>query len=305
MDKENAQVFLSGSSSKLLSREIATSMRGRTINYLLLPFSFLEFLRAKKIKFGKYLSSKEKSIFLNGLKDYFTFGGYPETVIYPKERKKIIQEIIEITIWRDLIERYKIRNEKVVKLMFNYLVSAKQFSIHKFYNFLKSLSLKVSKNSLYNFLEYFNDAFLFFPLKKFSFSLRKIEQSISKIYCVDNSLIEEITPQEKAKKLENLVFLSFLREGLESNKDIFYFTSNNKEVDFVIKKDKKIKLFQVCFDLKDYQTKEREIKSLLKASQELKIQDLFIITLDQEEEEKIKNKKIKILPLWKFLIREI
>jgi len=303
LDKENAQVFISGSSSKLLSREISTSLRGRSLSFLLLPFSFSEILRAKNIKYDKYLSSEQKSLLANYLRDYFSYGGYPEAVLYPQERKRILQEIIEVTIYRDLIERHKIRNTKVIKLMFNYLVKAKEFSVHQFYNFLKSLNIQVSKNSLYNYLEFFNDAFIFFPLKKFSYTLKNIEQSIPKIYVVDNALIELIAGDEKGKKLENLIFLSLLQKGFQPNRDIFYFTSNGGEVDFVIKKGKKIlTLLQCCFDVNDYQTKERELKFLLKASKTLSCSDLKVITYDYQAEERIAGKRIKFMPLWKWLL---
>jgi len=303
LDRENAQIFISGSSSKLLSREISTSLRGRTLSYLLLPFSFSEILRAKKIKYDKYLSSEHKSMLGNYLRDYFSYGGYPEAVIYPQERKKILQEIIEVTIYRDLIERHKIRNTRMIKLMFNYLVKAKEFSIHQFYNFLKSLNIRVSKNSLYNYLDFFNDAFIFFPLKKFSYSLKNIEQSIPKIYVVDNALIELIAGDEKGKKMENLVFLSLLQRGLQPNRDIFYFVSNSGEIDFVIKEGKKVlTLLQCCFDVNDYQTKERELKSLIKASKILSCSDLRIITYDYQAEERIEGKRIKFVPLLKWLL---
>jgi len=304
LDKEKAQIFLSGSSSKLLSKEIATSLRGRTLSYLLLPFSLAEVLKTKNLQYKKYLSSDEKEKILNTFWEYFNFGGYPETIIYPKGRKKIINEIIEVTIHRDLIERYKLRNTKLIKLMFNYLVKAKEFSVHKFYHFLKSINIKVSKNSLYNYLEYFNDAFIFYSLKKFSYSLKKAEQSFSKIYTVDNAFISEIIGDDKGKKLENLVFLSLLRKGYEINKNIFYYL-NGKEVDFLIKEKNKVKiLIQACHDVENYLTKERELKSLIKASRELKCSNLLVITSEYEGKEKVKGKTIRFVPLWKWLLEE-
>jgi uncharacterized protein len=304
LEKSNAYVFISGSSSKLLSREIATSLRGRTLDYLILPFSFKEYLRLKNINYQKYLSSEEKAKILNIFGNYFSWGGYPEILLYAQESKKIINEIIEVTIFRDLMERYKIRNLKVIKLMFNYLVQGRAFSIHKFYNYLKSLNIKVSKNSLYNYLEYFNDAYIFFPLRRFSYSLKNIEQSIPKIYSVDNGLIEAIVGENKGSKLENLVFLSLLRKGLKPNEEIFYYlSSNNEEVDFIIKKGRKIStLIQSSYALSEYQTKERETKSLIKASKELNCSNLFIISYNEEGEEIIKDKKIKYIPIWKWLL---
>lgn len=306
LDKENVKVFLSGSSSKLLSKEIATSLRGRTLSYLMLPFSFLEFLDAKKIDYsGKYLASKQKGLIANAFLDYFNFGGYPEVVFYPEEKTKIIQEIIEVTIYKDLIERYKIRNTKVIKLMFNYLIKAKEFSVNKFYNFLQSMNIKIGRNSLYNYLELYNDAFIFFPLKKFSYSLKKIEQSSAKIYTIDNALISEIIGDDKGKKLENLVFLAILGRGFKINQDFFYY-EDGKEVDFVFKeKDGSIKgMLQVCYDINSFGTKEREIKALLKCGEVLQCENMSVITFDYEAEEKIEGKTIKFVPAWKWLIEK-
>ncbi len=303
LDKEEASVFISGSSSKLLSKEIATSLRGRTLNYVLLPFSFSEFLKAKNITYKKYLSSGEKAKVANAFSEYFSYGGYPETIIYPKERERMINEIVEVTIYRDLIERHKIRNTKVIKSMFNHLVRAKEFSVHRFYNFLKSLNVKVSKNTLYNYLEFFNDAFIFFPLKKFSFSLKNVEQSLPKIYMVDNAFITSIIGNDESKKFENLVFLSLLKKGLEPNRDIFYYSSNGGEVDFLIKKGRKVlTLIQACFDISDYNTRQRELKNLFRASEKLNCSNLIIITQDYEGEEKRQGGKVRFFPIRKWLL---
>jgi len=116
-------------------------------------------------------------------------------------------------------------------------------------------------------------------------------------------LIEGIVGENKGSKLENLIFLSLLRKGLKPNEEIFYYLSNNEEVDFLIKKGRKIiTLIQSCFDLSDYQTKERETKALIRASKELNCHNLLILTSNDEGEEEIKNKKIKFVPLWKWLL---
>lgn len=301
LDRRNIQVFLSGSSAKLLSREVATAMRGRSLSYLILPFSFKEFLKARKVSFAKYLSSHEKTRVMSSFWDYFSAGGYPEVVIYPSEKEKIIREIIEVTIYQDLIERHKIRHSKIVKLMFNALVEAKEFSVHKFFNFLKSQGIMVSKNSLYNYLEFFNEAFIFFPLRRFSKSIKNLEQSLPKMYCIDNALIEAIVGDNKGKKLENLVFLSLLQKGFEPNRDIFYYSQGVGEVDFFVRRKRYSALIQACYDI-HYQSKDREIKPLLKASKDVKCNNLMIITSDYEREEKIGSKKIKYIPLWRWLL---
>ncbi|MBU3924449.1 MAG: ATP-binding protein [Patescibacteria group bacterium] len=303
IDAENTQIILSGSSSKLLSKEIATSLRGRTIAHLMLPFSFGEVLRAKNIAYEKYLSSADQSKIVKIFNNYLNNGGYPEIVLYPEGKEKIVGDIIEATIFKDLIERHKIRNIKVIKMMFQQLVRAKEFSVHQFFNFLKSMNIKVSKNSLYNYLEYFNDAFIFFPLRKFSYSLKEVEKSMPKIFTVDNALIDSVISNENGKKFENLVFLKLLQKEFVINRDLFYRKLSGGEIDFVIKeKGKVVLLMQSCFDLSDLQTKEREIKSLLQASDELSCNNLLLINNEEEKEEKFGKKTIKFVPLWKWLL---
>lgn len=303
IDAENTQIILSGSSSKLLSKEIATSLRGRTIAHLMLPFSFSEALKAKNITYEKYLSSINQAKIVKVFNDYLNNGGYPEIVLYPEGKEKIVGDIIEATIFKDLIERHKIRNIKVIKMMFQQLVRAKEFSVLRFFNFLKSMNIKVSKNSLYNYLEYFNDAFIFFPLKKFSYSIKEVEKSMPKIFTVDNALIDSVISNENGKKFENLVFLKLLQKEFAVNRDLFYYKLSDGEIDFVIKeKGKVIMLIQSCFDLSNFQTKEREIKSLLQASDELSCENLLLINNEEEKEEKIGKKTIKFVPLWKWLL---
>jgi predicted AAA+ superfamily ATPase len=305
LDEEKAQVFLSGSSSKLLSSEIATQLRGRTLSYLFLPFSFSEYLRAKDITFDKYLPSARKAGIINSFYNYLASGGYPEVIFFPQEKDRLINEIIETTIQLDLIERHKVRNTKVIKMMFKALVSSQMFSVHKFYNFLKSLRIRVSKNSLYNFLDYFTEAFIFFPLKRFSYSLRNIEQSLPKIYSVDNALVDNIVGDDRGKKFENLVFLSMLQKEFKLNKEIFYYHFLSGEVDFIIRKgNRTLFLIQASYDIDDYQTEERETKSLIRASEELNCRNLLVITKGKEEEKKVKGKRIKLIPLWKWLLEK-
>ena len=243
---ERIKVYLSGSSSKMLSKEIATSMRGRTLTYQIFPFSFREFLKAKKIELSKHLSSREKSLITNAFREYFTYGGYPEVVIFSKEREKILSEILEVTIYKDVIERAKVRNIKAMKLLIDSIIVSNEFSIHKFYNYLKSMGVKVGKNILYQYVDYLNDAFFSFMLRKFSYSYKKAEQSIPKPYIIDNGffLIKSIT--DKSRLMENLIFIELSRKG----KKIAYHSNGNGEVDFLIKEGKNVKsMIQASYDI--------------------------------------------------------
>lgn len=304
IDNENIQVFVSGSSSKLLSKEISTSLRGRTLAYIVLPFSFADYLAVEKVKIKKYFSSSEKSVILNKLSTFLENGGYPEAVLYKKEKEKIIIDIVETTVYRDVVERYKVRNIKLLKLLIKSCINSasREFSIHKFYNFVKSIGLKASKNSLYNYFNALNDVFFVFPVSKFSPSYKKAEQSLPKIHLVDNGILSVNGINDKGRLMENLVFVELARRGKNTS---YYRSADGKEVDFVVMEQNKPKqLIQVSHSFDDPQTSERETSALLKASKELKCNNLAIITWNIAGEQKIKNKKIKYIPLWEWLLQK-
>jgi len=302
IDAENIQAFVTGSSSKLLSKEIATSLRGRTLPYYVYPFSFKEFLKAKDFKVEKYFSSSQKAKFLNFLEKYLR-GSYPETIFFETEKEKILKEILDVTIYRDIVERFKVKNVKVLRLLLKGLISSTYFSVHKFYNYLKSLGIKVSKNTIYNYVEYFSDSLILYTLRKYSKSYKETEQTIPKIYLVDNGLLIINGIENLGRLMENVVFLELIRRNFVLNENLFYFIPNYKEVDFVLKSGEKItQLIQVCYNLDDFNTKERELNALLKASKDLNCSNMLVISWDYEGREKFKGKKIMFLPLWKWLL---
>ncbi|VVB88463.1 AAA domain protein [uncultured archaeon] len=301
MDNENIQIYVSGSSSKLLSKEIATGLRGRTISYYVYPFSFREFLEAKGFKIETYLSSSQKAHLLN-LLDKFLEGSYPEAVFFEEEKEKILREIIDVTIYRDVVERFKIKNIKVLKLLLKNLIASTYFSVHGFYNYLKSLGIKVGKNTLYSYIDNFSDEMVLFMLRRYSESYKKKEQTIPKPYFVDNGLLAVNGIESKGRLMENAVFLELVRKGFTTENNLFYFDSQ-KEVDFVLKEGGKIsRLIQVCYDIDDFTTKERELSALARAGEELKCSDMIVITYDYDGTEDYKGREIKFVPVWKWLI---
>ncbi len=302
-------IILTGSSSKLLSKEIATSLRGRTISYLLLPFSFREFLKAKNAKFDfERMSSKEKSLLLNLLEEYINFGGFPEIVLEENEENKLkmIEEYYNLIIYRDIVERYKIKNIQLIKWLIKSLINSfsKEFSVHKLYLTLKSKGIKVSKNTLYTYFSILEDSLFVFPVPKFTFSVRKKELLINKVYLSDICFTKLVGISKNiGRKMENVVFLELLRRRKPLTEIFYYKNQQGEEVDFVIKEGGKIKqLIQVCYDIDDYETKKREVKALVKTGSELKCKNLIIITWDQKFEEIYKERKIKFVPLWEWLI---
>ncbi|WP_457557866.1 ATP-binding protein [Candidatus Harpocratesius sp.] len=294
-------VYLSGSSSKLLSKEISTQMRGRSLIYEVYPLSFRDYLTFQSFTLNKFLSSKEENILKNLIWKFLNWGSYPEVCLLEQVKEKILHEIIEVTIQKDIIERYNIRNIKLLRILFKALINSKQFSVNKFFNYLKTSGFKISKNTLYDYLEYLKDSMIIFPLKKYAKSYKTEESSIRKIYFVDNGILRISGVEDRGRLLENCVYIELLRREGEEN--IRYYTKNGKEIDFVVKKGAKVKqLIQVSYTIEDFQTKDREFRALIIGSEDLKCQNLLLLTWDSEGEEEFKEKIIHIKPLWKWLL---
>ncbi len=312
VDTENVQVYFSGSSSKLLSKEIATSMRGRAITYSLLPFSFSEVLRVKGLAFDEFNSSAKKAILRNELVRYVDIGGFPEVVMEDNKANKIrlVREYLEVMLMRDIVERHSISNIKLLRLVFNALMTSysKEFSAHKYYKFLKSEGYSVSKNTIYEYVQHFEDAFSLFLIKRYSTSLREREQSLPKVYPIDNSYVH-LTVSPKAiglgRLLESTVAIHLLRL-LEANPVMtlhYWKGTNGLEVDFVLlEKDEVLGLVQVCYDARDLDTRKRELKSLITAAREFECSKLWVITMDEEGEEDLDGFKVRFVPVWNWML---
>jgi len=309
-DDYSCHIFITGSSSKLLSKEIMTSLRGRSISNVLLPLSFREFLNFKEMDLDiKKLSTKSKARLMNYLGEYLKFGGYPEIILENdiNEKLKIIKDYFDLTIYKDIIDRYNIKNTRVVKWLINYLISsiAKEISLNKIYLNLKSRGTKISKNTLYEYFSMLEDSFFIFPLKKFEYSLKNENLSIPKVYVNDIAFLNLFSMEEYGKRMENIVLLEIIRKinKIPLIRVHYWKSPNRKEVDFVISEGKKVKMIiQVCYSLSDEKTKKREIDSLLMCLNYFKLKEGLIITIDEEGEKNINGKTIKLVPLWKWLL---
>jgi len=285
LDKEKYFV-ITGSNASLLSRELGTRLTGRHLSYELFPFSFTEFLKLK---------NKNPSI--ESFQEYFTQGGFPQYL--KSERAESLQDLFNDIITRDVSIRHKIRNLKSLKEMAVSLITniGKEFS----YNSLRKTFNLGSVNSAISFVSFFEDSYLLFTISKFDYSIRKQIINPKKVYSIDNgfSIVNSASfSEDKGKMLENMAFLALRRKY----KEIFYF-QEKKECDFVIKEGTKItRAIQVCYDLTE-QNKERELNGLLEALSNFKLKEGIILTYNQEDNFEIEGKKIKVIPVWKWLLR--
>ena len=274
LDTKNIQIYATGSSAKLLSKEIATSLRGRSLSIEIFPYDYLEYLTAHHHEFpSKPLGQKTLDFHRGYLLKYFEIGGFPGVQSLPQnERLETLQNYVETVIFRDVIERHQISNTSLMKYFISFLLKniSAPFSINKFYNDIKSQGYKIGKDTLYSYLAYLEDAFLVFAVSIFSESLRYVQNKPKKIYAIDNGLVLANTfnlSENLGKLLENQVYLDLRREG----KKIFYYqTADGYEVDFITQDiEGKHELIQVVWDINDQGTLERETRALRQAEQEL------------------------------------
>lgn len=307
-EKENFYIFLTGSSSKLFATEIVTTLRGRTLSYFLMPFSFKETLKFKNIKHEPHLEySPERHKIKKLFAEYVQFGGFPEVLDDKEEpfKIKILQGYFDLIFYKDIVERYKIRNFAFMRDFMRYLLShfAALFSITSYYYFLKSMGQKIGKDTIFEYLSCLEEVNFVKLVPLFDFSLKKQTINPKKIYCIDTGLINAVSSQfseNKGRYLENIVFLELLRRG----KEVYYFKDNKgKEIDFLItEKGNPKQLIQVATNLEDSRVKEREIVPLLNAAKQFKIKRCTILTEDQRTEIIESGFKISVLPLWQWLL---
>ncbi|MFH1053023.1 MAG: ATP-binding protein [Candidatus Woesearchaeota archaeon] len=295
LHEQDIKVFITGSNSSLLSSEISTYLTGRNKVINLFPFSFKEYLRIKNIEVKKEMTSAGISVIFRHFKDYMDTGGFP--LVIRNDDLQLSKQYFDDILNKDLLNRYKIKQVKEIKDLLLFLFSniGRPYS----YSTLKQVTGIKSLSTIKNYIDYFRNVFLLYTLERFDYSIKKQKVSSSKPYASDNSFLKTIAfnfTENKGKRLENLVFLQFIRK----NKEVYYHL-DKKECDFVVKEGLKItQAIQVCLDLSNPETKKREIDGLKNAMSKYRLKQGLILTM--EHEEIINAKGITIKPVWKWLL---
>ncbi len=291
-DTKNAEIFLTGSSAKLLSKEIASSLRGRSLAVEIWPYSFHEFMGAKKISIDQSLYDKKTQDKLKQLfHQYLSEGGFPEILLYdPDVKQKTLQEYLDVVLYRDIIERHNIKNPTLIKYMILSMIHnvGKPFTVAKMYNDIKSQGYQIGKDTLYEYVDHIEDAYLSFLIPLYNKSIRKKQVNPRKLYAIDPGMVRALTldyENDLGRLFENIVYLDLKRLGSTVH---YYLTQERYEVDFLAQTARgHKKLFQVCWDAQDANTMEREQRALQAAMKELKV-DGELITLDSYLREGVK-----------------
>lgn len=282
LDTKSIEIYLTGSSAKLLSTEISTTLRGRSYAIEIWPLGFYEYLRFKKYSYkpSTHIVGKEKAQIKKQLELYLRCGGFPEVIRTDwVDHQRILQDYVNVVIFRDIVERYKIDNLKLIRYLILTVLKnvGSQLSINKLYNDVKSQGISIGKDTLYTYLGYIEDAYLVFTVPLYSESIRKVETNPKKIYAVDSGLanVYSFTPNKNIGHLfENNIYLDLRRAGC----DVYYYLTRDRcEIDFLVKTPKgKLKLFQVAWNIDDPKTLARETRALKQAEAELGIKGLLI-----------------------------
>ena len=311
LDSEKVRLFLSGSSATLLSREVATSMRGRAMEVTVFPFSFREALRHRALlPAGDWdsLPKARRSVLEKAFRGYLAEGGFPDAQnLEARDRKPLLQGYVDVAVLRDIIERHRVSNPVALRWLQRHLLGnpAAPFSIQKFHDALKSQGLPVSKDSLHAFLAYFEDAFLIRTTSMFTASERQRMVNPRKAYPIDPGLIpiyERSGRGNLGHALETAVLIELLRRGCEVH---YVRTPQGNEIDFhALTPSGDTALIQVCADVSDPATFQREIRSLQEARALHPGALLMLLVLDPLPPGTASPADILILPAIKWFLDE-
>lgn len=307
LQRRGLNLILTGSNAQLLGKELATTLTGRYLPIEIFPFSFTEFLKADnfEIKQEELFLPEVKGRILSYLDSYLKNGGFPEVVVKKLDAKTYLETLFDAILLRDVVKRYKVRFSQKIYDLATYLV-ANFSSLFSFTKLKNTLGFR-STITVEKYIKYLEESYLIFSLNRFSFKMKEQIKAPRKIYLIDNGFILAKSfqfSQNFGRLMENLVFVEILRRGYSLNRDIFYYkASNGTEIDFVLRKGINIeKLIQVCYETENIEIRERELKGLIRAGEELNCDTLIVITWDYEKEEEFRGRKINFIPLWKWLI---
>lgn len=295
LHRRGHNLILTGSNSRLLSRELASALTGRHLAFELLPFSFREFMVATGAQGDE------------GFRDYLVWGGFPEVVLARAERSSYLRNLFDSVVLRDIVTRHRVRRATAIHDLLTLLLNsaASRFSAHSLARSLGTLSIA----TIQRFISHACEAYLIQDLQPYFFKPRQRIKADRKVYAFDNGFVSaksQPATSNTARLLENLVFVELVRRGSSPNLSLYYYqTRSGYEVDFLVREGAvNRELVQVTQSLASLKTREREIRALFQAADELGVKRLTVVTLDDEDTIRAEGREIRVLPCAKWLLEE-
>lgn len=295
-------LVITGSNAKMLSSEMATVLTGKCLQVEMLPFSLEEFFDWNKIDLNA-LQPEQQTDASVLTDDYMRNGGYPEVVASRQLTRSYLDMLFDSIVWKDVAKRHNVRNTTDLNNLAMYLVS--NFCNPVTANDLAEELGFSSVNTAKKFMDYLHEPYLFYYLPRYNNKLKLMKKAPRKVYVEDNGFVAAkafALSENIGRLLENQVFIELIRRGYDTDKTMFYYRSrNDKEVDFVLRKGPQIeRLVQVCYDMGSPKKEKREVDSLTECAEELKCDNLVIVTNNDERTIEKDGYKIDVIPISKF-----
>ena len=296
MADSKEHVFITGSNSKMLSKEIEARLGGRYMTKYIMPYSFREFLKANDFEYKGY-GTKEKGKAKRLFEQYMHQGGLPETV-YVKDKREYVSNVYRKVLLGDIAYRNNIRNVNGLKLMVKKIAESvkDEMSYNKLTNILKTMGLPISKDSIIDYVSYSEDSCLLFPI--YNFSAKFVDRETTpKYYFEDNGILNLFLVDADSRLLENLAAIAL---WTCFNGQVFYLKDTDFDIDFYVPESGLA--VQVAYSLKDI-SNNRETENLVRASKKIQgIKRFVIATYDEETSIDMDGIHIDVIPLWKLLL---
>ena len=295
-------LVITGSNARMLSSEMATVLTGKYLQLEMLPFSLEEFFDWNKLDLH-FLNPEDKTNSLVLADDYLRNGGYPEVVASRQLTRSYLDTLFDSIVWKDVAKRHNVRNVTDLNNLAMYLVS-------NFCNPVSANDLTTelgfsSVNTTRKYMDYLHEPYLFYYLSRYNNKLKLMKKAPRKGYVVDNGFVTSKAfslSDNLGRLLENQVFIELVRRGYDVERTMFYYRSrNDKEVDFVLRKEAHIeRLVQVCYDMSNPKTEKREVDSIVECAGELKCSNLVIVTNNDKRTIEKDGYKIDVVPITEF-----
>lgn len=295
-------LVITGSNARMLSSEMATVLTGKYLQLEMLPFSLEEFFDWNKLDLH-FLNPEDKTNSLVLADDYLRNGGYPEVVASRQLTRSYLDTLFDSIVWKDVAKHHNVRNVTDLNNLAMYLVS-------NFCNPVSANDLTTelgfsSVNTTRKYMDYLHEPYLFYYLSRYNNKLKLMKKAPRKVYVVDNGFVTSKAfslSDNLGRLLENQVFIELVRRGYDVERTMFYYRSrNDKEVDFVLRKEAHIeRLVQVCYDMSNPKTEKREVDSIVECAGELKCSNLVIVTNNDKRTIEKDGYKIDVVPITEF-----
>ena len=295
-------LVITGSNARMLSSEMATVLTGKYLQLEMLPFSLEEFFDWNKLDLH-FLNPEDKTNSLVLADDYLRNGGYPEVVASRQLTRSYLDTLFDSIVWKDVAKCHNVRNVTDLNNLAMYLVS-------NFCNPVSANDLTTelgfsSVNTTRKYMDYLHEPYLFYYLSRYNNKLKLMKKAPRKVYVVDNGFVTSKAfslSDNLGRLLENQVFIELVRRGYDVERTMFYYRSrNDKEVDFVLRKEAHIeRLVQVCYDMSNPKTEKREVDSIVECAGELKCSNLVIVTNNDKRTIEKDGYKIDVVPITEF-----